>query len=92
MTTVLSWLDSIEYPDPTTAVVGIEAHHDHGVTVYRVTLDYDRANKAWLACSVDPDPPTDALARMLADEAVERLTEKEDREYAEAAWEARAGL
>ena len=55
------------------AVVSIEAHDQHGVTAYRVTCHWDRLGY-WQAVEVDPHPPTDALARMLAETAVARLT------------------
>lgn len=87
----LDWsLDDVTYPDAYTAIVPVEAHYDNGVTAYRVVLDRDTRHRCWLAHSIDPHPPTDALAALLADEAVERLTEKEEREYADAAIDARS--
>ena len=89
----LDWsLDQVEYPDATTAIVPVEAHYDNGVTAYRVMLDRDTTNRCWLAHSIDPHPPTDALSALLGEEAVERLTAREEREYAEAAWDAEVML
>lgn len=82
----LDWsLDQVEYPDATTAIVPVEAHYDNGVTAYRVSLHY---NQGWVPLDIDPHPPTDALAQLLAEEAVERLTAREEREYADAARDA----
>ena len=75
----------VEYPDPTTAIVSLEHVDSQGVTAYRVSLDYDRGNRVWNAFNIDPHPPTNALANLLATEAVEMLTEKEERDYREAA-------
>ena len=58
------------------AVVSIEAHDQHGVTAYRVTCHWDRLGY-WEAIEVDPHPPTDALARMLAETAVEKLAKSD---------------